>query len=323
MALGHGTEARPAKLATQRPRSVGLYRKLLKRFLKSVGVMHRVRQAQWMRNTLRIRGKRLRDTRIRESLLNGKPQFAVSDSATIRETLSLLRPNCRIALERIGDDGDGGYFLPDNLSYVDGCFSPGVGDSSHFEAALAERGIRSFLADGSVDGPAQESDLFDFEKKYLSPEDSPTSVCLESWVTSKCPDGRNLILQMDIEGAEWAVLSSVEPSVLRRFAIIAIEFHDLHMVAGVLSGQLIRKVLQKVRDEFSVCTIHPNNNSPIVHVGSIDIPPTLEVTFVRNDLVSLLTTDSKPHVSETFDNASFMPSIRLSDFWRMQVAKDF
>src|SRR5580765_5653334 len=70
-------------------------------------------------------------------------------------------------LIRLGDAGDGGYILPDDLLGVEYCFSPGVSDNVSFESDLARRGIRSFLADYSNDAPPSRSEWFNFEKKFL------------------------------------------------------------------------------------------------------------------------------------------------------------
>ena len=65
---------------------------------------------------------------------------------------------------RLGPDGDGGYLVPDDLAGIEYTFSPGVSTESGFEAALAARGQRVFLADYSVDGPAEANANFAFEK---------------------------------------------------------------------------------------------------------------------------------------------------------------
>lgn len=70
-------------------------------------------------------------------------------------------------LMRIGGSGDGGYLGPKDLRGVEACFSPGVALNASFETALAELGIRSFLADYSVDSPPVENPLFDFQKRFL------------------------------------------------------------------------------------------------------------------------------------------------------------
>ncbi|HZL95451.1 MAG TPA: hypothetical protein VFB99_17475, partial [Vicinamibacterales bacterium] len=70
-------------------------------------------------------------------------------------------------LIRLGPDGDGGYLVPDDLVGIECAFSPGVSTESRFEVDLAARGIQVFLADFSVDGPAQSNAKFVFHKKYL------------------------------------------------------------------------------------------------------------------------------------------------------------
>ena len=62
-----------------------------------------------------------------------------------------LRTN--FPLIRIGSLNDGGYLLPDDLSGVAACFSPGVAKVADFENQITEKGIPCFLADYSVDKP--------------------------------------------------------------------------------------------------------------------------------------------------------------------------
>jgi hypothetical protein len=66
-----------------------------------------------------------------------------------------LRPfDVGYELIRVGDFGDGGYLVPDDLSGIRACFSPGVSKQASFELDMAKRGIPSFMADASVAGPA-------------------------------------------------------------------------------------------------------------------------------------------------------------------------
>ena len=81
----------------------------------------------------------------------------------ILEAITLLKPNeLGYPLIRIVAKGDGAYLIPDLLDEIKYCFSPGVGQISEFEAQIKKRGIKSFLADYTVEGPASE-DLFDFK----------------------------------------------------------------------------------------------------------------------------------------------------------------
>jgi hypothetical protein len=93
--------------------------------------------------------------------------------------LSSLKPvETNHELIRVGGDGDGGYLIPNDLTGIDACFSPGVAATSDFENDLAARGVRCFLADFSVDGPPVDNPLFDFEKKYIGVDDDETFITL-------------------------------------------------------------------------------------------------------------------------------------------------
>ena len=98
-----------------------------------------------------------------------------TDATQVRDLIDRLHPmNGGHELIRLGPDRDGGYLVPDDFAGIDYAFSPGVSNKSGFEAALASRGMNVFLADHSVDGPAEDNSRFDFDKKYIGflPEES-------------------------------------------------------------------------------------------------------------------------------------------------------
>jgi hypothetical protein len=70
-------------------------------------------------------------------------------------------------LIRLGPEGDGGYLVPNDLAEIEACFAPGVSVISGFEKDCADIGIKVFLADKSVDHPAESHKLFYFTKKYV------------------------------------------------------------------------------------------------------------------------------------------------------------
>jgi len=94
------------------------------------------------------------------------PQMTEKDK--VQSLLNKLWPvSCDKELIRLGVLGDGGYLVPDDLDGIEACFSPGVGFDSAFEKDCADRGMKIFLADGSVDKPAQSHELFVFTKNIL------------------------------------------------------------------------------------------------------------------------------------------------------------
>ena len=186
-------------------------------------------------------------------------------------------------LIRVGGDFDGGYLVPDDLNDIKFCFSPGVSEVADFELSLAHRGIKCFLADYSVEAPPVQHPLFAFEKKYLGPVNDAVFVTLERWLEHVPASESELILQMDIEGAEYGVILEASEATLSRFRILVIEFHDLQGLTDRLGFELINLTFRKLLRQFDVVHIHPNNCRPPVTFGEFQIPPVMEFSFLRKD----------------------------------------
>jgi hypothetical protein len=233
----------------------------------------------------------------------------------LRDVLRIIKPfDIGVPLVRIGAEADGGYLVPDDMEGVECCFSPGVSTMADFELALARRGVRSYLADASVDGPPVAHPLFDFEKKFLGRHDEGNVMTLETWVNSK-PVSGDMILQMDIEGAENDVLFAAPPSLLRRFRIIVIEFHELERLRSPDYLAYFRLLLEKLAQDFVVCHLHPNNWFQPVTIRGIEFPRLLEATFVRRDRArSLAPRSDFPHALDRA-NIPDRPDFALSRDW--------
>mgnify|MGYP003639845244 CR=1 FL=1 len=191
-------------------------------------------------------------------------------------------------LIRIGGRGDGGYLIPNDLDGISACFSPGVAASSTFEEELADKyGIKSFMADYSVDHPPISHDLFHFEKKFLGNVNDDKFMRLEDWVNKNVSenDSSDLLLQMDIEGAEYQILVDTPRNTLNKFRIIAVEFHLLDTIFNKSAFIMMDAIFDKLNQNYTIAHIHPNNSRPILKKGSVEIPELLEITFLRNDRV--------------------------------------
>lgn len=222
-------------------------------------------------------------------------------------------------LIRVGGDTDGAYLVPDDLEGIGACFSPGVAAACSFEMELAERGVRSFMADFSVSGPPVAHSLFDFEKLFIGPRtDQGMFITLGDWVASKPIEDLDLILQMDIEGSEWAVLQSIPPEVLKKFRIIVIELHDVdEMMTSVHSLEKVGKVFEKLSSDFISVHLHANNCCPPIRFRGLEIPRVIEVTLLRKD--RFLMTDDRhpaqiPHPLDIRNLANRRP-VGLGDLW--------
>ncbi len=195
-----------------------------------------------------------------------------------------------VDLIRVGGSGDGGYLIPDDLDGVRVCFSPGVDVKATFENELAEsHGIRSFMADASVSEPPVAGDMFEFDPMYLAGMEDDTNITLSSWVDRKVGAGDNeMILQMDIEGAEYEVFIETPMAVLKRFRMMILEFHDLERLFDRKMLPLIRAVFAKLSREFSIAHVHANNCRSVVSRDGVDVPRVIEVSFIRNDRVAAI-----------------------------------
>lgn len=218
-------------------------------------------------------------------------------------------------LVRIGGPGDGGYLLPDDFAGIHTCFSPGIGPTSAFEEDLARRGIKSFLADYSVDRPATENAMFHFEKKFIGAYSDEKQMTLESWVKRNHTDSSDLILQMDIEGGEYEVISNTSQELVKRFRIMAIEFHGLDELACPFGLRIIQSAFTKLLKDFTIVHLHPNNCGRLIKFNEYSIPEAMEVTFLRKDrIVRQKPCFNFPHLLDEC-NSKLRPDIVLPKCW--------
>lgn len=202
-------------------------------------------------------------------------------------TLSLLYPS-RYTGEciRLGGNGDGAYVVPNDLVGIDASISPGVSSEIEFDLELGSRGIYSYMYDASVDRPSNLGHQQLFFPKFIDSFESDTTTTLDNIVEHvRRSHSGDLMLQMDIEGAEYRCLSAVSEDVLKQFRIVVIEFHDLDVF---MSNELyvknwIRPILEKLTKYHDVVHVHANNWSRVTTCHGIGVPSLLEVTYLRRD----------------------------------------
>ena len=221
-------------------------------------------------------------------------------------------------LIRIGGDNDGGYLLPNILDDISYCFSPGVAQQADFEKELSEKfKIKSFMADASVDNLPLSDENFEFIPKFLGSLTSGEFITLSDWLNqSEMSLNKNMILQMDIEGGEYDVLVHEDSEVLKSFSIMVIEFHNLHKLFDENFLRMVSAIFEKIYKNFSICHVHINNFCYIETSGGIEVPPVIEVSFIRNDLIDKVLSEkpiSLPHNLDSrnslYEGDTVMPEI--------------
>lgn len=241
----------------------------------------------------------------------------LTDARALREAMALVRPmDAGHALVRLGGPGDGGYLVPDDLEGIAACFSPGVAAQAAFEQDLARRGIPICLADASVTAPPPGCEGMAFERRFLGSHDAEPFTTLGAWVARR-PEAAagDLLLQMDIEGAEYEVIANVAPALLARFRIVVVEFHDLDCLAQPFAHRRIRAALEKLAGSFVPVHLHPNNYAGTARVRGLAIPRMLEATFLRRDRCRRLVPRTDfPHPLDR-DNVPRKPPCPLPRAW--------
>jgi len=247
----------------------------------------------------------------------------------VLKNIEILRPKqSPTPLIRIGGDKDGAYLVPDDLMGIKACFSPGVSNRKDFEDDLLDKyGIAIHMCDYSSDIANFKTPLYPgqtFKKKWLDINGGENSISLEDWVQENEPDPNDdLMLQMDIEGAEYRNLLSTPGYILRRFRIIIIELHQLKVCNRPADFNKKLGALLKHIDQYFLCVhAHPNNCCGDFQLtgSKLNLPNVHELTFLRRDRwAGISHTDCYqpmlPHPLDIPRNVSSKMPVVLNEQW--------
>jgi hypothetical protein len=212
----------------------------------------------------------------------------VTEISRIKDLIRRLHPIVSSqGLIRLGPDGDGGYLVPNDLEGIEACFSPGVNDIVGFEKDCAEMGMKVFMADASVKTLPETHPRFDFIQKFVGSVTQGDFIAFPEWVEASLPNSHSdLLLQIDIEGYEYETFLSTPSTLLERFRIIVVEFHNLDYLFSEPIFALYSRAFEKMLQTHTCVHIHPNNLARPIKVSGIEIPQMAEFTFLRNDRVA-------------------------------------
>ena len=201
-----------------------------------------------------------------------------------RELHGLLRIDAAegFGLVRIGRDNDGGYIMLDDLP-GGVAYSFGIAGDVSWDKDMASRGYDVFMYDHTIDGLPEENPRFHWHKLGISDgltqDDRLKS--LEELITANGHEGqRNMILKMDVEGAEWGFLERVRPETLAQFGQIVFEFHSM---TNPDNTERILNALRKINATHQLIHLHANNNSTYITSGGKNFASVLEASYVLRD----------------------------------------
>ncbi len=204
------------------------------------------------------------------------------------ELYDMIVPSDR-RLIRLGAAYDGGYLIPEDLSSINYCFSPGVSDMADFELDCARiYGMPIFMCDHTVESSPIKHPLFHFLKKGIgyNPSMREFAQPVSSWVNqSGVGKDAELLLQMDIEGAEYDFFLCETASFLKRFRYIIFEMHYLHLMLTEdnFKSRLI-PFLNKIKTSFDIVHIHPNTSTVFANIGDLKLTHCLEITLANKKI---------------------------------------
>lgn len=211
-------------------------------------------------------------------------------------------------LIRLGDDGDGGYLVPDDLLGISACFTGGAGKTIKFEYDLANLGIKCFINDYSIDSsifPYHEK-IF-LSKKFLGTENSDKYIFFKEYLEKNTSDNQDYILKLDIEGDEYEIFQSLTEENLKRMRIIIFEIHDFTNIIAPLGFEIIKKIFSKLQKNHSIVHICPNNVTPGIKFSKkLTLFDQLEITLLRNDrIIEKNLAKNFPHSLDSKGNSIF------------------
>ncbi|WCT74846.1 hypothetical protein PQ455_06405 [Sphingomonas naphthae] len=233
--------------------------------------------------------------------------------------LALMKPMRARGFEkiRVGASDDGGYVMIDDFRPDMPCYSIGVGGDVSWDWDLANLGLSIFQYDHTVAGPPLSHPNFTFHKFGISddPDWSDDLKGLEEILHDNGhAESTEIILKIDIEGAEWNILDRLPEHFLGRFRQIVCEFHWLDNLIHADFRERALRVFEALAASHGVVHIHANNFAPLGIVEGVPIAGVIEVTFAarsRYDLIESL--EIFPTPLDKANNPQ-RPDIFLGDF---------
>jgi hypothetical protein len=204
------------------------------------------------------------------------------------EAARLLRPyQTDTTLVRVGDRGDGGYVMAEDLSAV-AAISIVIGENASWDIDIAGRGLPVAMFDPTIPGPPSFVTNSTFHRVGLGTSEQAvaTGLALEPLPRllelARVPAIGDLILKIDVEGAEWDALADVND--FSRYPQIVLEIHELARLGEASSAASVLHLLRALHATHLPIHLHANNEAGLAGFGAYWLPDVVEVSYMRRDL---------------------------------------
>ena len=173
----------------------------------------------------------------------------------------------------------GGYLVPPDIFDCDMLISPGVGDSAEFEKAFWEKGKKVILIDKIIKCKIPRRPNVKIIKSFVGP--MPNSKCVNLNQIILKSNAKKICLQMDIEGWEWPVLSSLSNKALKKIHYLVIELHGLSCLMLPGSFPQASANLNSLLQKFQPMNWNPNFTNDGFFIGNQYFPDLVEICFKK------------------------------------------
>ena len=199
----------------------------------------------------------------------------------LKECLKLYKAE-EYEYSRIGLPGrDGGYIMLNDFGDSNIAYSFGICNDVSWDNVMAEVGYDIYQYDHTINALPFARKEFHWFKEGISGTDTENAQ-LKSLKYFLDRNGhleqKNMILKMDVEGAEWDFLETVTPKILKQFDQIVFEMHNL--VRSKDSHRII-SLLEKLNKTHALIHIHGNNCGVQLKMGNTIFPDVIETTYVN------------------------------------------
>jgi hypothetical protein len=188
-----------------------------------------------------------------------------------------------VTKKRLGKDGDGGYVIPmDILKEIEAVVVFGINDEDSFEKDLANyldpKKVPFFLCDPFVGYSSEGKNDFTFCSLGLAGQTHEKMITFPDFLKRYGLEGKKILLKVDIEGAEWESLASLQSSDLENVICFIVEFHRLIHLQELPLQNATFDLLNSV---FVLNHCHVNNNGLVFRHETIVYPDVLECTYIH------------------------------------------
>ena len=226
-------------------------------------------------------------------VFDGEPGGAADER--LLEFARTIRPMASPGLDliRVGGPTDGGYVMADPLA-AGGAISIGVGSDVSWDQDIGARGIPVAMFDHTVRKPPGHVPNGTFYRLGIGPGQGPKTQPLGQLLMVAGFTGRDdLLLKMDVEGAEWAALTEPGPADLQPFTQIVLELHCIAGLKDERSAEPILAAIEHLTTSHVPVHVHANNYDELVRFGNWWFPNAIELTLIRRNTLA----DAQPATS--------------------------